>query len=142
MQISFLRYTKFLSHLKGKKEKKIRKRSEKKLLNIWFMVKIFQSEKTEISLNPTNAVSTFDYDEEIVTAEFVLNSLPSGDMELQESHIPEDENIDETLELLPELLDKSYELNIKTSDGFGRDRQLYTNRRDRQLYTNNFKTAG
>ena len=65
------------------------------------------TEKTEISSNPTNAVSTSGYDEEIVTAELVLNSLPSGDMELQERQIP----------------DKSSELNIKTSDGFGRDRQ-------------------
>ena len=41
------------------------------------------SEKTEISSKSTDAVSTPDYDEEIVTAELVLNSLPSGDMELQ-----------------------------------------------------------
>ena len=67
--------------------------------------------KTEISSNPTDAVSTSDYDKEIVTAELVLISLASGGMELQERQIPEEENIDETLpELLLELLDKSTEL--------------------------------
>ena len=52
-------------------------------------------EKTEISSNPTNAFSTSN--KKIVTAELVLSSLASGSMELQERHIPEEENIDETL---------------------------------------------
>ena len=43
------------------------------------------SENTEISSNPINAVSTYDYDKEIhiVTAELVLSSLTSGNMALQ-----------------------------------------------------------
>ena len=40
----------------------------------------------------------------------MLRSLVSVDMEFQEKHIPEAKNIDDTLELLPELLDKSTEL--------------------------------
>ena len=68
------------------------------------------SEKTEISSNPTNAVSTSDYVKEVVTAELMLSSLVPGYMELQERKIPKEENIDETLELLPELLDKSTQL--------------------------------
>ena len=67
-------------------------------------------EKTEISSNTTNAVSSSDYDKKIVTAELVLSSLATGDMDFQENQIPEEENIDETLELLPELPDKSTDL--------------------------------
>ena len=40
----------------------------------------------------------------------MLRSLASVDMEFQEKHIPEAKNIDDTLELLPDLLDKSTEL--------------------------------
>lgn len=64
-------------------------------------------EKTAIRSNPTNAVSKSDNDIEIVTAEKVLSSLALGDLELQEKQITEEENIDETLERLPEFLDKS-----------------------------------
>ena len=68
------------------------------------------SKKRDISSNPTDAVSSSDYDKEIVTAELVLSSLASGGMELQDRQIPEEENIGETLELLPELLGKSTKL--------------------------------
>ena len=47
-------------------------------------------------------------------------------MELQENQIPEEENIDYTLELLPELLDKSTELEPKM-DWEEIDIQAYTN---------------
>ena len=68
------------------------------------------SDKTEISSNPTKTVSLSDYDKEIVTAELVLSSLVSEDMEPQVRQIPEEKNINETLELLPELLDELTEL--------------------------------
>ena len=90
------------------------------------------SEKTEISSNPTNAVSTSDYVKEVVTAELVLSSLVPGYMELQERKIPEEENIDETLELLPELLDKSTELEAL----------MDLERIDSQANTNDLKTLG
>ena len=90
------------------------------------------SEKTKIRSNPTKAISLSDYDKEIVTAEVVLSSLASGDMELQESQIPEEENIDETFELLPELLDKLTEL----------EPLMDLEEIDSQANTNDLKTVG
>ena len=131
MQLSCLRYTKFLSHLRRKKEKKIRKRSETKLLKIRLLLRNL-SKKTEISSNPTKAVSLSDCDKEIVTAELVLSSLAQGDMGLHVRRIPEEENVDETLELLHELLDKSTEL----------EPLMDLEEIDSQANTNDLKTIG
>ena len=71
------------------------------------------------------------YGKEIVAAELVLSSLASGDMVLQKRHIPEEENIEETFKLLPELLEKSTELGLLTD----------LDEIDSQANTNDLKTV-
>ena len=110
-------------------EREKRNRSEKKAFG-YALDNEDLPEKKEISSNPTDAVSTFDYDKEMVTAELVLSSLTSWDMKLQERQIPQEENIDKTLELLSELLDKSTEL----------EPLMDLEEVDSQANTNNLKT--
>ena len=88
------------------------------------------SNKTKIGSNPTKAVSLSDYDKEIVTALLVLSSLVSGDMKLQVRQIPEEKNIDETLDLLPELLYKLTEIeplmDLEEIDSLAKTNELKT----------------
>ena len=66
-------------------------------------------EQTDIGSNSNAEVSGSDSVAESAEAESVIRNITSGDMEVYEKQLIEGENVDESLELLPELLDRLME---------------------------------
>ena len=66
-------------------------------------------EQTDIGSNSNTEVSGSDRVAESAEAESVIRNITSGDMEVYEKQLIEGSNVDESLELLPELLDRLME---------------------------------